>query len=78
MDKIYIGGSESLPQVHYISWSSAFALIPIVLSSVGILLTLLTLSVLVRNRETPLVRASGASTNCQGLCKAVQILCTLG
>ena len=36
--------STRFPQVQYISWSSAFALIPIILSSLGIILTGITLA----------------------------------
>ena len=38
---------------------SNFSILPISISSLGILLTLVTITVLVRNRDTPLVRASG-------------------
>ena len=38
---------------------SMFSILPICIASLGILLTLLTIIVLVRHRDTPLVRASG-------------------
>merc|ERR1719410_1224893 len=41
------------------SHDSVFAILPICIASLGILLTLLTIIVLVRHRDTPLVRASG-------------------
>ena len=52
----YSGG---ILQIQYMSWSSVFAILPICLSSPGIVLTLITIIVLIRNRDTPLVRASG-------------------
>ena len=46
-------------QVQYMWLGSNFSILPISISSLGILLTLVTITVLVRNRDTPLVRASG-------------------
>lgn len=53
-----------LSQVQYMSHGSAFAILPICISSLGILLTLITIIILVKNRDTPLVRASGKQSAC--------------
>ena len=49
-------------------WSSVFALVPVSLSVLGILLTLATAGVFVRNQDTPLVRASGRELSYFILC----------
>ena len=41
------------------SWVSVFAIIPVCLSTLGILLTLATIIVLLKHKDTPIVRASG-------------------
>ncbi|XP_066583414.1 metabotropic glutamate receptor [Prorops nasuta] len=51
-------GCYQLP-VHHINWSSAFAIAPAVISSLGILLTLAVACLLFHHRNTPVVRASG-------------------
>ena len=38
---------------------SSFSILPISIASLGIILTVITIIILVRNRDTPLVRASG-------------------
>ena len=38
---------------------SNFSILPITIASLGIILTVITIVILVRNRDTPLVRASG-------------------
>ena len=40
-------------------WESVFALVPVGIAVFGILLTLVTIGIFVRYRDTPLVRASG-------------------
>ena len=40
-------------------WGSVFTLVPVSISVVGIVLTVATMAIFVRYRETPLVRASG-------------------
>ena len=46
-------------QVEHMSWVSIFAIVPLCLSSIGILLTLGTILVLLKHKDTPIVRASG-------------------
>lgn len=40
-------------------WDSAFALVPIAISCLGIVLTLVVIGLFIKNNDTPLVRASG-------------------
>ena len=40
-------------------WDSIFAVVPVCVSSFGIILTVVTFAIFYRNRDTPLVRASG-------------------
>ncbi|KYN05154.1 Metabotropic glutamate receptor, partial [Cyphomyrmex costatus] len=51
-------GCYQLP-VHHIRWSSAFAIVPAVISCLGILATLAVACLLFQYRDTPVVRASG-------------------
>ncbi|XP_023338104.1 metabotropic glutamate receptor, partial [Eurytemora carolleeae] len=46
-------------EVEHMSWVSIFAIVPLCLSSIGILLTLGTILVLLKHKDTPIVRASG-------------------
>ena len=46
-------------QIQYMTWSFVFAISPICLSSLVIVLTVITIIVLIRNIDTTLVRASG-------------------
>ena len=40
-------------------WDSIFAVVPVCVSSLGIVLTVVTFAIFYKNRDTPLVRASG-------------------
>lgn len=51
-------GCYKLP-VEYITWSSPWALVPLVFASVGIVFTLFVLAVFVRYSDTPIIMASG-------------------
>ncbi|XP_040579714.2 LOW QUALITY PROTEIN: metabotropic glutamate receptor-like [Lepeophtheirus salmonis] len=46
-------------ELQYMDWTTVYAIIPIVISTIGILLTLATLCIFIKYRDTPLVRASG-------------------
>lgn len=46
-------------ELKYMRWDSAFALVPIAISCLGIILTLMVIGLFIKNNDTPLVRASG-------------------
>ena len=45
--------------LQYMRWDSIFAVVPVCVSSFGIILTVVTFAIFYKNRDTPLVRASG-------------------
>ena len=45
--------------MQYIRWDSIFAVVPVCVSSLGIVLTVVAFAIFYKNRDTPLVRASG-------------------
>ena len=45
--------------MQYMRWDSIFAVVPVCVSSFGIILTVVTFAIFYKNRDTPLVRASG-------------------
>lgn len=45
--------------LHYMRWESAFALVPVAISCLGIMLTCVVIGLFIKNNDTPLVRASG-------------------
>ncbi|XP_037942456.1 metabotropic glutamate receptor-like [Teleopsis dalmanni] len=45
--------------IQYIRWKSLFALIPMIIAVLGILMTFMVIMLFARNHDTPLVRASG-------------------
>lgn len=47
-----------LPQ-QFMQWSTVFAIVPVVVASVGILLTLAVIIIFLKHNDTPLVKASG-------------------
>lgn len=51
-------GCYQLP-IKHIRWTSAFAIVPAVISSLGIITTLAVAGLLFKHRDTPVVRASG-------------------
>ena len=45
--------------LQYIQWDTIFAIIPICIACLGIILTLISFGILIKYADTPLVRASG-------------------
>ncbi len=43
----------------YMRWETVFAIVPLCICGVGILLTIVTFAIFFKHRDTPLVRASG-------------------
>ena len=43
----------------YIQWGTIFAIIPVCIACLGIILTLISFGILIKYADTPLVRASG-------------------
>jgi branched-subunit amino acid transport protein AzlD len=50
---------KALTIFQYMRWDTIFAVVPLCISSAGILLTIVTFAIFFKNRDTPLVRASG-------------------
>lgn len=45
--------------VKYIRWDTAFAIVPLCMTGLGITMTLIVIGLFIKNHDTPLVRASG-------------------
>lgn len=45
--------------VEYIRWDTAFAIVPLCMTGLGITMTLFVITLFIKNHDTPLVRASG-------------------
>ncbi|XP_015510635.2 metabotropic glutamate receptor [Neodiprion lecontei] len=67
-------GCYELP-ITYVKWSSAFAIVPAVISCLGITATLAVGGLLFRHRDTPVVRASGRELT--GILLAGVLVCYL-
>jgi hypothetical protein len=47
------------PRFQYMRWETVFAIVPVCIACVGIVLTVTTIGIFVKFADTPLVRASG-------------------
>lgn len=45
--------------IKFIQWNTAFAIIPIIMTCIGIIMTIIVIILFIQNNDTPLVRASG-------------------
>lgn len=46
-------------KVEYMRWDSIFAIVPLIMASIGIITTLIVIYLYIKNHDTPLIRASG-------------------